>query len=383
MLRPTSRTDRPRTRAHRRATGGSPGPGRTPTLREWFTRRGRGARAWTSSPTGRATSSPGGAIPTRTGPASSPARHLDSVPDGGAFDGPLGVVSAFAALDALRADGFRPRGRSAWPASATRRAPGSASPARARGSSPARSTAERAAGAHRRRRRDDGRGRRAGGPRRRWGPTRRRCAGSARSSSCTSSRDGRWPTWAGPSPSAPRSTRTAAGGSTWPGRADHAGTTRLADRDDPMLAFAARRAGRPRRGRAPRRRRHRAARCTSRRTASTRSRRTSRPGWTRGGEDAERVRAVVGRRRRGGGRGRPRSRGPTARPFDPALATRLAVAARRRAAAARPAPGTTRASWPRPGIPTAMLFVRNPTGVSHSPDGARRGRRLRRRGRRA
>jgi N-carbamoyl-L-amino-acid hydrolase len=28
--------------------------------------------------------------------------HLDSVPDGGAFDGPLGVVSAFAALDALR-----------------------------------------------------------------------------------------------------------------------------------------------------------------------------------------------------------------------------------------------------------------------------------------
>ena len=34
--------------------------------------------------------------------------HLDSVPDGGAFDGPLGVVSAFAALDALRAEGFAP-----------------------------------------------------------------------------------------------------------------------------------------------------------------------------------------------------------------------------------------------------------------------------------
>ena len=31
--------------------------------------------------------------------------HLDSVPDGGAFDGPLGVVSGFAALDALRARG--------------------------------------------------------------------------------------------------------------------------------------------------------------------------------------------------------------------------------------------------------------------------------------
>ncbi|MEV6132897.1 allantoate amidohydrolase [Streptomyces violaceusniger] len=34
--------------------------------------------------------------------------HLDSVPDGGAFDGPLGVVSSFAALDELRARGAHP-----------------------------------------------------------------------------------------------------------------------------------------------------------------------------------------------------------------------------------------------------------------------------------
>jgi N-carbamoyl-L-amino-acid hydrolase len=34
--------------------------------------------------------------------------HLDSVPDGGAFDGPLGVVSAFTALDELRARGLAP-----------------------------------------------------------------------------------------------------------------------------------------------------------------------------------------------------------------------------------------------------------------------------------
>ncbi len=34
--------------------------------------------------------------------------HLDSVPDGGAFDGPLGVVSAFAAIDLLRERGFAP-----------------------------------------------------------------------------------------------------------------------------------------------------------------------------------------------------------------------------------------------------------------------------------
>ncbi|MEU3170842.1 allantoate amidohydrolase [Streptomyces sp. NPDC007000] len=46
--------------------------------------------------------------------------HLDSVPDGGAFDGPLGVVCAFAALDELRRregrDGTRrPRGRDPFP----------------------------------------------------------------------------------------------------------------------------------------------------------------------------------------------------------------------------------------------------------------------------
>ena len=35
--------------------------------------------------------------------------HLDSVLDGGAYDGPLGVVSAFAALDVLRGRGFEPR----------------------------------------------------------------------------------------------------------------------------------------------------------------------------------------------------------------------------------------------------------------------------------
>jgi beta-ureidopropionase / N-carbamoyl-L-amino-acid hydrolase len=34
--------------------------------------------------------------------------HLDSVPDGGGYDGPLGVVSAFAAISRLSADGFTP-----------------------------------------------------------------------------------------------------------------------------------------------------------------------------------------------------------------------------------------------------------------------------------
>ncbi len=34
--------------------------------------------------------------------------HLDSVPSGGAFDGPLGIASAFAAIDTLRRDGVVP-----------------------------------------------------------------------------------------------------------------------------------------------------------------------------------------------------------------------------------------------------------------------------------
>jgi N-carbamoyl-L-amino-acid hydrolase len=35
--------------------------------------------------------------------------HFDSVPHGGAFDGPLGIVSAFLAVDRLRATGHRPQ----------------------------------------------------------------------------------------------------------------------------------------------------------------------------------------------------------------------------------------------------------------------------------
>ena len=35
--------------------------------------------------------------------------HLDSVPGGGAYDGPLGVVTALAAIDLLREQGFEPR----------------------------------------------------------------------------------------------------------------------------------------------------------------------------------------------------------------------------------------------------------------------------------
>src|SRR3954451_23747779 len=46
--------------------------------------------------------------PDADGPGVVLGSHLDSVPDGGAFDGPLGVVSPFAAVDAMRADGISP-----------------------------------------------------------------------------------------------------------------------------------------------------------------------------------------------------------------------------------------------------------------------------------
>lgn len=45
----------------------------------------------------------------RAGDAVATGSHLDSVPDGGGFDGPLGVVSAFAAVDELRDRGVSPR----------------------------------------------------------------------------------------------------------------------------------------------------------------------------------------------------------------------------------------------------------------------------------
>ena len=80
-------------------------------LREWFAaecqRRGLDLTedrmgnqwAWWGNPDAAAAAGRAGVV---TG------SHLDSVPDGGAFDGPLGVVSALAAVDALQANGFQP-----------------------------------------------------------------------------------------------------------------------------------------------------------------------------------------------------------------------------------------------------------------------------------
>ncbi|MXG90936.1 allantoate amidohydrolase [Nocardioides sp. YIM 123512] len=46
--------------------------------------------------------------PDADGPGVVTGSHLDSVPDGGAYDGPLGVASSLAAVARLRAEGFEP-----------------------------------------------------------------------------------------------------------------------------------------------------------------------------------------------------------------------------------------------------------------------------------
>ncbi|BDX30526.1 Zn-dependent hydrolase [Mycobacterium antarcticum] len=81
------------------------------TLREWFTgeaeHRGmtveedRNGNLWAWWMPDGWVGDPRGAFVTGS--------HLDSVPDGGAYDGPLGIVSAFAAVDLLVARGVRPR----------------------------------------------------------------------------------------------------------------------------------------------------------------------------------------------------------------------------------------------------------------------------------
>ena len=93
---------------HPAGTGGSPGRPRTRRCASGSRPRRRLARstltvdragnqwAWWGDPDA-------------DGPGSRVGSHLDSVPDGGAFDGPLGVVSAFAAVDALRAPERDPR----------------------------------------------------------------------------------------------------------------------------------------------------------------------------------------------------------------------------------------------------------------------------------
>ena len=348
------------------------------TLREWFTgeaaRRGLDVTtdragnlwAWTADPDAAASAGePGLAL----------GSHLDSVPDGGAFDGPLGIVSAFAALDLLRSRGSSPRrpvgvacfgdeegARFGVACAGSRLLTGALDPDRARSLADDDGTtmaeAMSAAGQDPRALgRDQDALRRIGTFLELHVEQGRGLAGAE---------DGRGPV-------------VGVASAIWPhgrwrldlrGRADHAGTTRLADRADPMPALAAAileaRAAAERHG-----------------TVATVGKLVVRPNgvnaipsavtaWldARGADEAA-VRAVVADVGDAAGTAPVEESWTPPTSFDPGLRDRLAAVLSD--AEGRPAPvlatgaGHDAGILAAAGVRTAMLFVRNPTGVSHSP----------------
>ena len=305
--------------------------------------------------------------------------HLDSVPDGGAFDGPLGVVSALATIDALRAAGRtpdRPLGvvsfvdeegaRFGVACAGSRIITGQLAAERARGLTDA--------------------------------------DGMTMAEAWTAA--GRDPSTMGPDPEALRRVsafvelhveqgkglalgpdgsedltdrRRAVGIGTdiWPhgrwridipGEANHAGTTRLADRRDAMLGFAA----------VVQDTRSYAAELGC---VATVGKVVVEPGgvnavpshvtaWldARGGDESA-VRAtvagVLGTAERFDGTHREESWTPPTR-FDAGLVSRLSGILPDAPHLGTGA-GHDAGILATHGIPTAMLFVRNPTGISHSP----------------
>jgi N-carbamoyl-L-amino-acid hydrolase len=339
-------------------------------LREWF--RGEAERrrmdvvpdragnlwAWTADPDAQ-------------GPGLVVGSHLDSVPDGGAFDGPLGVVSAFAALDELTARGWSPGSpvavacfadeegaRFGVACAGSRLLTGALDADRARALTDDDGTtmAEAMAAAGHDPRglgRDD--------------ETLRR-VGTFLELHVEQGRG-----------LVELSSTVGVASSIWPhgrwrldlrGRADHAGTTRLADRDDPMLALAA----------AIQEARDAAGRHGA--LATVGKLRVSPNGvnaiasevtaWldARGPREDD-VRAVVDEVGAAAGATPVEESWTPTTGFDPGLRDRLtAVLA---GADGTPAPvlptgaGHDAGILSAAGIPTGMLFVRNPTGVSHSP----------------
>jgi N-carbamoyl-L-amino-acid hydrolase len=294
--------------------------------------------------------------------------HLDSVPDGGAFDGPLGVVSAFAALDALRAAGFAPArpvgvvrfgdeegARFGVACAGSRLLTGALAPSRALalrdGDGVTMAEAMRLA---------------------RFAPD-----DVARDSSALRRvgvfvelhiEQGRG--------LADLGRPVAVGSAVWPhgrwrfdlaGEANHAGTTRLADRSDPMLDLAAAIVA----ARTLAQRHGVLATCGKVRVDpngvnAIPSRVT---GWLDArGASADAVRAMVA----GFSAALPPSGSLTeeswtdATSFDAGLAARLAALLDDAPVLATGA-GHDAGILASAGVPAAMLFVRNPTGVSHSP----------------
>ncbi|MDF5752676.1 allantoate amidohydrolase [Spongiactinospora sp. TRM90649] len=332
-------------------------------LREWFRqeaeRRGldlRGDRngnlwAWWGDPD--------------TRPGVVAGSHLDSVRQGGAYDGPLGVVSAFAAIDLLRERGVTPGvpvgvacfteeegARFGVPCLGSRLLTGVLEPDRARGLTD-----------------DDG-----------------------DTLAEVLKRAGRDPAALGRDPEtlghigafvelhveqgrALDGLGSAIGvaASIWPhgrwrldfrGRADHAGTSRLADREDPMLPFAnavlAARTAAERAG----------VVATVGKVRVSPGSANAVPGHVAAwldvrGEDERAVRDLVAEV--GAGVEVACESWTPEVLFDPAIAARLS-AALGDAPVIPTAAGHDAGILASAGAPTAMVFVRNPTGISHSPE---------------
>jgi beta-ureidopropionase / N-carbamoyl-L-amino-acid hydrolase len=292
--------------------------------------------------------------------------HLDSVPDGGAFDGPLGVVSALLAVDALRARGLRPArpvgvvnftdeegARFGVACAGSRLLTGALAADRARALTDADGTtlAEAMHGAGHD---PAGLGRDTGALRRvatfvelhvEQG---RLLAGLDRPVALCGSiwPHGRWRF-------------------DLPGEANHAGTTRLEDRHDPMLTLA--------------------AVITAARGAAERHGCVATVGKVRvepngvnaipslvtawldaRGPDEASARAVVGEVQAAAGRAAVNESFTGGTSFDPGLVGGLA-ALLGGAPVLSTGAGHDAGILAAAGVPSAMLFVRNPTGVSHSP----------------
>jgi N-carbamoyl-L-amino-acid hydrolase len=304
--------------------------------------------------------------PDADGPGIVTGSHLDSVPDGGAYDGPLGVVSAFAAVDLMREQGAvpaRPLGvvsftdeegaRFGIACAGSRLLTGALDPDRARrltdGDGTTLAEAMRRAGHDPEQLgRDDETLRRVGTLVELHVEQGR---GLVDAGAAVGVAHGIWPH------------------GRWrldlDGEANHAGTTRLVDRDDPMLRLAA----------AVLSAREAA---TARDAVATIGRVTVAPNGTnaipsrvrawldaRGADEAD-VRAVVAAVAVAAGTDPVEESWTPLVAFDGGLRDRLAD--RLGGAPVLPtAAGHDAGILAGAGVEAGMLFVRNPTGVSHSP----------------
>ena len=355
------------------------------TLREWFIgeaqRRGmtveedRNGNLWAWWMPAGWTGDPKGAFVTGS--------HLDSVPDGGAFDGPLGVVSAFHAIESLRPAALRPssgrRGR-----------------IRRRGGRPVRRGVRGLAADHRG---VDGGARATCAKRRhhagRCADRRRPQPRAARRRPALVDRVGVYVELHVEQGRALEllDRPVAVASAIWPhgrwqftfcGEANHAGTTRLVDRRDPMLhvrLFGARRANWAAA--------HEAVATFGKVRVTPNGANAipsgAMPGWTpapptkRPAALVDEITAEARPARSGDGttRASTPSRSPRSSSFPEPAAPAAAALSRFGDVPVLPTAAGHDAGILSAKVPTAMLFVRNPTGVSHSPDGVRRDRRLR------